>query len=127
MPIFGALRSEPLEPSTRDQGQQELLVLGYSGVLILFFILLFMVALPVATGYTVVLPRYFVMILPFLLLWLGYGVKRLLGRHLDSPAAVCFVLLSVFFALNTNGALYPLDIDTEGPGNDPPLTERSNA
>ena len=28
---------------------------------------------------------------------------------------------------NTHGALYPLDIDTEGPGNDPLLTERSNA
>ena len=86
-----------------------------------------MAALPLAAGFTVVLPRYYVMILPFLLLWLGYGVKRLLGRRLDSPAAVCFVLLSAFFALNTNGALYPLDIDTEGPGNDPALTERSNA
>jgi len=126
-PIFGALRSEPPEPSTRDQGQQEPLVLGYSGVLILFFILLFMVALPAATGYTIVLPRYYVIILPFLLLCLGYGVNQFLGRRLDSPAAVCFVLLSVFFALNTNGALYPLDINTEGPGNDPPLTERSNA
>ena len=126
-PIFGALRSEPLEPSARTQEQQELLVLGYSGVLIVFFMLLFMAALPLAAGFTVVLPRYYVMILPFLLLWLGYGVKRLLGRRLDSPAAVCFVLLSAFFALNTNGALYPLDIDTEGPGNDPALTERSNA
>ncbi len=126
-PILGALRSEPREPSTRDSGQQELLVLGYSGVLILFFMLLFMVALPVATGYTVVLPRYYVVILPFLLLWLGYAIKRLLGRRLDSPVAACFVLLSVFFAFNTNGALYPLDINTEGPGNDPPLTERSNA
>ncbi len=126
-PIFGALRSEPLEPSTRTQERQDLLVLGYSGMLIVFFILLFMVALPVAVGYTVVLPRYYVMILPFLLLWLGYGVKRLLSRRLDSPAAVCFVLLSAYFALNTNGVLYPLDIDTEGPGNDPPLTERSNA
>ena len=67
------------------------------------------------------------MILPFLVLWFGYGVKRLLDRRLDSPAAVCFVILSACFAVNTNGALYPLDIDTEGPGNDPALTERSNA
>ena len=126
-PIFGALRGEPLDPSTRDQGHQELIVLGHSGVLIVFFILLFMVALPVAAGFTIVLPRYYVMILPFLLLWLGYGVKRLLAPRLNSPAAVCFVILSAFFALNTNGVLYPIDIDTEGPGNDPPLTERSNA
>ena len=126
-PVLGALRSEPHDPSTRTQEQQELLVLGYSGVAIVFFILLFMVATPVAAGFTIVLPRYYVMILPFLLLWLGYGVKRLFSHRLASPAATCFVLLSVFFALNTNGTLYPLDIDTEGPGNDPPLTERSNA
>ena len=126
-PIFGALRAEPVEPSTRGREHQELLVLGYSGVLIVFFILLFMVVLPVAVGFTIVLPRYYVVILPFLLLWLGCGVKRLLGSRLDSPAVVCFLILSGFFALNTNGALYPIDIDTEGPGNDPALTERSNA
>ena len=126
-PVLGALTREPMEPSARDQGHRELLVLGYSGMLIVFFILLFMVALPVAAGFTIVLPRYYVMILPFLLLWLGYGSKRTFGRRLDSPAAVCFVLLSAFFVLNWNGALYPMDIDTEGPGNDPALTERSNA
>ncbi len=126
-PILGALRAEPRDPSARTQEQSELLILGYSGVLIVFFMLLFMVALPVAAGFTVVLPRYYVMILPFLLLWVGYGVKRLLGHRLSSPATVCFLLLAAFFVLNTNGALYPLDIDTEGPGNDPPLTERSNA
>ena len=37
------------------------------------------------------------------------------------------VLLSAFFAVNSSGTLYPLDIDTEGPGNDPALTERSGA
>ena len=127
VPIVGALRSKPLDPGTRTQEHQGLLVLGYSGVLIIFFVLLFMVALPVVAGFTVVLPRYYVSILPFLLLWVGYGAKRLFARHLTSPVAVCFVVLSAFFALNSSGALYPLDIDTEGPGNDPPLTERSNA
>ncbi len=127
VPIFKALRSEPLDSAARTPEHQQLLVLGYSGVLIVLCILLFMVVLPVAAGFTVVLPRYYVMILPFLLLWVGYGMKRLLGRRLTSPAAVCFVLLAAFFALNTSGALYPLDIDTEGPGNDPALTERSAA
>ena len=127
VPIFRALRSEPPEPSARTPEHQELLVLGYSGVLIVFFMLLFVVALPLTTGYTVVLPRYYVIILPFLLLWVGHGAKRLLGRRLTSPVAFCFILLSAFFALNTRGSLYPLDIDTLGPGNDPPLTERSNA
>lgn len=126
-PIFSALRAEPIEPAVRTREHQELLVLGHSAMLIVFFVLLFMVALPVAAGFTVVLPRYYVMILPFLLLWTGYGVRRLIGQRLGSSAAVCFVLLSVYFGLNTNGALYPLDIDTEGPGNDPALTERSNA
>jgi hypothetical protein len=96
-------------------------------VLVIFFVLLFVVALPLVVGYTVVLPRYYVIILPFLLIWVGYGMKHLIGRRLASPAAVCFLLLCAFFALNTNGALYPLDINTEGPGNDPALTERSNA
>ena len=127
IPILGALRSEPLDPRTRTPEHRELLVLGYGGVLIISFVILFMVVLPLVAGFTVVLPRYYVIILPFLLLWVGYGVKRLMGRRLTSPAAVCFVLLSAFFTMNTNGALYPLDIDTEGPGNDPPLTERSNA
>ena len=127
IPIFGTLLVEPLDPSARTPEHQELLLLGYSGVLIVFFMLLFLVALPVATAFTLVLPRYYVIILPFLLIWVGYAVKRLLGRRLTSPAAVCFILLSAFFALNTSGALYPLDIDTKGPGNDPPLTERSNA
>ena len=127
IPVFRTLRGEPLDPSARTPEHQELLVLGYSGVLIVSFILLFMVVLPLAAGFTIVLPRYYVIILPFLLLWVGYGAKRLLGRHLTSPAAFCFILLSAFFALNTGGALYPLDIDTLGPGNDPPLTERSNA
>ena len=126
-PIFRTLLSEPLDPSARTPEHQELLVLRYSGLLIVFFMLLFLVALPVATAFTMVLPRYYVIILPFLLIWVGYGAKRLLGRRLTSPAAVCFILLSAFFALNTSGALYPLDIDTKGPGNDPPLTERSNA
>ena len=126
-PILGALRSEPLDPSDRTREHRELLTLGYSGVLIVLFVVLFMVALPVAAGFTVVLPRYYVMVLPFLLLWLGYGMRRLLATRLTSPAAVGFVILSAFFALNTSGALYPLDIDTEGPGNDPPLTERSGA
>ena len=36
-------------------------------------------------------------------------------------------MLSAFFAVNSSGTLYPLDIDTEGPGNDPALTERSGA
>jgi hypothetical protein len=81
----------------------------------------------VAVGFSVILPRYYVIVLPFLLLWLGYAVKRLAGRRARSAPAALFVSLSVLFAINTNGALYPSDIDTEGPGNDPPLTERSNA
>ena len=127
IPIFRTLLSEPLDPSARPREHQKLLLLGYSGVLIAFFMLLFIVVLPLATGFIQVLPRYYVIILPFLLLWVGYGAKRLLGRHLTSPAGVCFIVLSAFFALNTGGSLYPMDVDTMGPGNDPPVTERSNA
>ena len=90
-------------------------MLGHSGVLITFFVLLFTVALPVVVGYTVVLPRYYVVILPFLLLWVGYAVKRLVGHRPTSAPVVCFALLSMFFALNSNGVFYPLHINTEGP------------
>ena len=140
-PVWAALRSGASAVSSdghaNPSGQagaidapresQEFLVLGYSGMLIVLFVLLFMVALPITAGFTVVLPRYYVMILPFLLLWAGYGMKRLLSAHFTSPAAFGFAILAGLFALNAGGALYPLDVDTEGPGNDPALTERSNA
>ena len=116
---------EPLE--RRGEDRQARRVLGYGGIMIVFFLLLFFVVLPVGFGFTIILPRYYVVILPFLLMWTGYIAQRLGSSRLRSPAAVCFAVLCGFFALNGNGALYPMDIDTEGPGNDPPLTERSNA
>ena len=125
--VFRTLRSEPIAPGDRDPESRAQLVLGYSGTLIVLFIVLFLVALPVLAEFTIVLPRYYVVIAPFLLLWFGYAFERLLSTRLPSATAMCFVLLSAFFAVNSYGVLYPLDIDTEGPGNDPALTERSNA
>ena len=124
---FRTLRSEPTAPEERDPERRAQLVLGYSGTLILLFILLFLVALPVFVDFTIVLPRYYVVVAPFLLLWFGYAFGRLLSTRLPTATAMCFVLLAAFFAVNSSGVLYPLDIDTEGPGNDPALTERSNA
>ena len=63
-------------------------------------------------------------------MWLGYAAQRLgrrTGGRLPRPAVLSFALLSVFFALNRGGRFYPPDIDTEGPGNDFALTERSHA
>ena len=125
--VFRTLRSEPTDPGDRDPERRAQLVLGFSGILIVCFILLFLMALPVLVEFTIILPRYYVVMAPFLLLWFGYAFERLLSARVPSASAVCFVILSAFFAVNTNGALYPLDIDTEGPGNDPALTERSNA
>jgi len=125
--VFRALRSEPTAVGDRDQERRTQLALGYSGMMIGLFILLFMVALPVLFDFTIVLPRYYVVIAPFLLLWFGYALGRLLSTRLPSATAMGFVLLSMFFAANSYGVLYPSDIDTEGPGNDPALTERSNA
>ena len=96
-------------------------------VLIVLFAMMFTLVLPATIGYTLILPRYYVTILPFLLVWFGYGVKELAGTRLRSPAALCFAVLAIVFFVNTNGVLYPSDVNTEGPGNDPPLTERSNA
>jgi len=125
--IVRTLRNEPSDPSTRNPEQQDLLLLGYSGVLIGSFLLFFFVALPLVMQLTIVLPRYFVVIFPFLLIWFGYGLKRLFQHRFNAATAACFLLLAIFFAINTNGVLYPSDVDTEGPGNDPALTERSNA
>ncbi len=127
VPILRALREEPLAPGQRQPEQRELLLAGLSGLVVVFFVLLFLVALPYLAGFTIVLPRYFVVILPFLLLWLGYAARRVAGRRLPHAATALFVALCIGFAINTNGRLYPPDVDTEGPGNDPPLTERSNA
>jgi len=126
-PIYRALREEPMDPLNRKPEQSDLLVMGLAGLIIAFFVLLFLAALPALAGFTIVLPRYYVVVLPFLLLWLGYSMKRLLGRRARGAPAVLFALLAIVFAVNTNGVLYPSDVDTEGPGNDPPLTERSNA
>ena len=125
--LFRTLRSEPTVPEDRDPESRINLVLGYSGTLIVLFGLLFTVALPTLFSFTMVLPRYYVVIAPFLLLWFGHVLERLLSARLPAVSAVCFALLAVFFALNSNGDLYPADIDTVGPGNDPALTERSNA
>ncbi len=133
--LVRVLREEPQEvPQSRDRTsklydreRRARKVLGYSGIMIVFFLLLFFVALPIGFGFTIILPRYYVVILPFLLLWTGYAAQRLGASRLDSPAAVCFAILCGLFALNGRGVLYPMDIDTEGPGNDPALTERSNA
>lgn len=125
--VFRTLRSEPTAPGDRDPERRAQLVLGYSGMLIVLFMLLFFVALPVLVDFTIVLPRYYVVIAPFLLLWFGYAFERLVSSRLPSASAICFMLLSAFFAVNSHGAFYPSDIDTEGPGNDPPLTERSGA
>ena len=114
-------------PKMYDQERQARRVLGYSGLIIVLFLLLFFVVLPIGFRYTVILPRYYVVILPFLLMWTGYAAQRLSASRLASPAAVCFAVLCGLFALNGHGVLYPMDIDTEGPGDDPPLTERSNA
>ena len=126
-PMVSALRVSESGRGAEAGDQAALRVMGYSGLLILSFLLLFLLFLPVATGFTEVLTRYYVVIIPFLLLWLGYGAKRLLVGRVSSPAAVTLSVLCGFFALNSGGAFYPPDIDTDAPGNDPSLTERSNA
>jgi hypothetical protein len=126
VPTFRALRREPVVPKARTAEQGELLVAGLTGLAVLFFLGFFLVALP-PLGFTIVLPRYCVIVLPFLLLWTALAMKRTLGRLSPRAPAIALAILAAAFALNTNGVLYPIDIDTEGPGNDPPLTERSNA
>lgn len=132
LPLFGrgvlqTLRRPPAVRVEQDPDERGNLVLGYSGVLVVVFILLFTVALPVLFRFPFVLPRYSVVVAPFLLLWSGYIVKSTMSARFPSAVAVCLGLLCGWFGANSNGALYPLDINTGGPGNDHALTERSNA
>jgi len=132
--LLRALRAEPTSPGAPGaeagvrgpQGEADL-VLALGALLVVFFGLLFLVALPAVAGFTVILPRYCVLILPFLLLWVAHAVGRLAGAHARQAAGAALVVLAALFVVNRGGTLYPSDVDTEGPGNDPALTERSNA
>jgi len=96
-------------------------------LLILSFLSLVFWALPKAAQYTLVLPRYYVVVLPFLLLCAGDMVRRLPGGSSERRVARTFGALTIFFALNHGGRFYPTDIDIDGPGNDFSVTERSDA
>jgi hypothetical protein len=125
--ILGALRLVPTGVRPFDPDTRRLRVLGISGVLIACFLAFFFLVLPVAVDFTIVLPRYYVMILPFLLLWMGFTAQRVLRNLMPAPALTLFVFLCAMSIMNSNGRFYPSDVNTEGPGNDFPLTERSNA
>jgi len=134
--LVRALRSEPSVrggddvdhgPGVRGPEHDADFVLALSAILVVFFGLLFLVALPAVAGFTVILPRYYVLVLPFLLLWVAHAVDRWAGAKASWASGAALVALAVLFVANRGGALYPSDVDTEGPGNDPALTERSNA
>jgi len=125
-PLLAALRREPTPPANRTPEMRSRLVLAYSALVIMLFVGLFTVALPVVAGFTWLLPRYSVVVVPFLLVWLGHVAQRL-GEGRRWPVPVCFAIVAVISAVNTNGVLYPSEIDADGPGNSPVMTERSNA
>ena len=125
--VLKTLRREPRSPDRRESDARANLVLGYSGILIVMFILFFMIALPVLYRFPFLLPRYSVIVAPFLLLWFGYALHRLVGARWPSVMPAVFAVLAAVFAVNTNGVLYPSDIDSRRPGYDHALTERSNA
>ena len=125
--VLKTLGREPTAPDHRDSESRANLVLGYSGILIILFILTFTIALPALFRFPALLPRYSVVVAPFLLLWFGNVFNRLMATRLASAMPVCFMILSVFFAVNANGVLYPMDVYTDTHVSDHALTERSNA
>jgi len=126
-PVLETMRHEPAPPGGRSADAGLRLIVGLGGILILVFILMFTVVLPAWYRYPFLLPRYGVVIAPFLLLSFGYALHQLVGTRHPNVMRASFAVACVFFAVNTNGAFYPKDVDTEGPGNDPALTERSGA
>jgi hypothetical protein len=111
----------------RDEKMEARLVLGVSAIMVWAFLTFSYFVLPVAAGYTMVLPRYYTAVLPFLLLWVAYIVDILLRDRFRHATTACLGLMSFVFALNAGGALYPEDVDVEGPGNNFAITERSLA
>ena len=115
-----AVRSED------DSDLQRRRVLGLSALLIASFTVLCYLVLPAVANFAIVLPRYHVVIAPFLLLWVGYAAQRVIRRDPRNTTVALFGSLCVLFALNTNGRFYPPDVDASWLGNDFALAERSN-
>ena len=103
--LIATLRLRSWIAGTRNRCVERLcdaLVLVYAG----FFLLT-----PPLTGYLVyVLPRYFVLVVPFALLGLGVAVRRRLG---DKVLLAALAALALAFAANGNGMLYPPTADNE--------------
>lgn len=91
---------------------------------VLVFLAMFFVVLPLVTNFTLVLPRYYTLVTPFLLIWMTLRVRESNSGRLVIP---CLAAVLLFSVLNLGGRIYPPDTNTEGPGNDFALTERSMA
>ena len=88
------------------------------------FVALYFVVLPFVFNFTLVLPRYYTFVVPFLLFWLALRLKEVADGRFVVPV---LMVLSIWGITNRDGRFYPTDLDVPGPGNDFSLTERSMA
>ena len=128
--IFIALGRYVFILFSKNGGQTErdsninVLLINYSSGIIFNFTILFYVCLPSLITEGSVLPRYFVYIYPFLLLFMaGITYPRYEGYCYKM---ILFVIIA-FFIVNQSGRFYPDEADKEGIGIDFAVTERSYA
>ena len=106
-----------------DMDRNQFLTLNFLAV-VSFLFMIYVVA-PLSHGLCAGLPRYYVVILPFILMTLTYCLITLMSRK---QTALVIVLIIGFFIINRNGIWYPSDVDQQGMfGNNFALTERSGA
>jgi len=129
--VIGALRIRPLlaglahaDPRERTRAQDADKTTGLCMLYVLCFLGFFYVAIPASGLGCATLPRYYVMIAPFLAFALADTAVRFFSARSVSLAAVVVIGL---FAANGAGALYPADTAKGTPGNNFAVTERSEA
>jgi hypothetical protein len=92
---------------------------------VLSFLLIIYVVAPLTLGQCFGLPRYYVPVLPFILMTLSFFLITSINWK---QTALLLILAIGFFIVNRNGIFYPSDVDQEGLfGNNFALTERSGA
>lgn len=118
--IWAALRETPADPEADDAALDVASRAREASFLVVFAFVGFYLVFPITGIELYVLPRYYVQVVPFVLLLLADLVRRTAGA---SATAVALVILSAFFALNRRGEF--LDFYPPVPGNEFSIAERS--
>jgi hypothetical protein len=122
--LYASIRTPIDHKETIDESTLMNRVLGIGALVMITFYGFHYVALPLLFDYCIHLPRYYIQILPFLFISLGFGACRVLGSR---KTILGFVFLTAFFIINREAIFYPREQGLSLGENDHPVTERSAA